>query len=1024
MGVHNRFRVFLGLGLAMAAGVVRAEEAQPDYGPPPAWVKPPPPDTRQAPPAGALLQVLMRDSQAKLGPEGDAQYLETRFKLLTPEALDAGNLNLVWDPQVETLAIHRLTVTHDGKVTDVLAAQKFTVVRREQGLEAAMLDGRLTATLQIPGLQVGDVIDLAITTGSHDPLLAGHSQFVDLLPTTAIAGRLRERATWPAASSIAWRASDDLPKSAVRRAGGAVEALFEADGLPAPTRADGAPARFRVRRLVQASGFADWREISALMAPLYASAATPKPDSPLKAEAAKIRAASADPAKQALAALQLVQDQVRYVYVGLDSGAYRPAAADETWSRRFGDCKAKTALLLALLSELGIKAEPVLANASGLDGLDYALPQLGVFNHVLVRAEVGGRTLWLDGTRSGDSNLVELEVFPYGVGLPVHAGGGGDLEKHLPPVPFQPVEETVVQIDARAGLHAPAQVTARFVLRGDEAFSIDREVASAPHDEAEQVLKKAAVENLSWFEPKSVTWSYDARRRLFLEEVRGEGKVDWSKDASGGHTLWYQIHGSGLGPIKPIKRDADQDQTAPFAVAYPSYSRWVTTIRLPQGIQTGRRGDNVATTLGGMRYVRRLSSQGDTVTMYHSLRSMTPEITAAEAAADEAKRADFKPGAAFVWAVDAPPKPAVTPTAPPPPAPQDAKALLAAGYAVGAERRYDEALALADRALAAQPGWADAQRLRALVLVELKRWPEAADAYAAAVSVSEKPNAADLRGRVQALTHARKFDEAEKAADIYVLAFPRTVDAYEARAGIFEARQDYDRALAATDDARQAGVDEAAILRVRSNILWAAHRREDALAAAEAEIKLDPDSATALSWRGLMEARLKRFDAARDDLRDAERMNPENETTIIRLAELEEFQGRYAQAVAIFDAALARWPKSAVLLNGRCWSRALWGEKLDLAARDCDDALAVNSTLPSALDSRAFVSFRQKNYADAVTRYNAALAERPESAASLYGRGLAKLRAGDKAGGEADLAAALKLDPDAAESYLAAGLKP
>ena len=71
-------------------------------------------------------------------------------------------------------------------------------------------------------------------------------------------------------------------------------------------------------------------------------------DSPIKAEAARIRAASPDPKVQAGLALALVQDQIRYLFLGLDGGGYRPTPADETWKRRLGDCKAKSVLLLAL----------------------------------------------------------------------------------------------------------------------------------------------------------------------------------------------------------------------------------------------------------------------------------------------------------------------------------------------------------------------------------------------------------------------------------------------------------------------------------------------------------------------------------------------------------------------------------------------------------------------------------------------------------------------------------------------------
>ncbi len=52
-------------------------------------------------------------------------------------------------------------------------------------------------------------------------------------------------------------------------------------------------------------------------------------------------------------------------------------------------------LLIALLRELGVAAEPVLGNLEGSDGADLRLPSPTVFNHVLVKATIGGRaTSW------------------------------------------------------------------------------------------------------------------------------------------------------------------------------------------------------------------------------------------------------------------------------------------------------------------------------------------------------------------------------------------------------------------------------------------------------------------------------------------------------------------------------------------------------------------------------------------------------------------------------------------------------
>ena len=55
--------------------------------------------------------------------------------------------------------------------------------------------------------------------------------------------------------------------------------------------------------------------------------------------------------------------------------------------------------------------------------------------------------------------------------------------------------------------------------------------------------------------------------------------------------------------------------------------------------------------------------------------------------------------------------------------------------------------------------------------------------------------------------------------------------------------------------------------------------------------------------------------------------------------------------------------------------------------------------------------------------YDAALAQNAKDADSLYGRGLAKLRNGDAAGGNADIAAAKTIDGGIAETFARYGVK-
>jgi Flp pilus assembly protein TadD len=63
------------------------------------------------------------------------------------------------------------------------------------------------------------------------------------------------------------------------------------------------------------------------------------------------------------------------------------------------------------------------------------------------------------------------------------------------------------------------------------------------------------------------------------------------------------------------------------------------------------------------------------------------------------------------------------------------------------------------------------------------------------------------------------------------------------------------------------------------------------------------------------------------------------------------------------------------------------------------------------------------NFVRAIEDYNAALKISPRKAGALYGRGLAKLKTGDVAGGKADIAAAKLIKPRITEEFLGYGVK-
>lgn len=623
--------LLVALAALLVAGPAAAGSRELRYGPAPGWVKPPPEPTAAAAPEGAPVRVGYMDFQVRVGSGSEESYTAYRLKVLTAQALSVGNISVAWDPASDDVTVHRLRILRGGEAIDVLSTAKFRIIQRETNLESAMLSGQLTAVLQAPGLEVGDDIEFAVTVRRRDPTFGPRPHGFIQLPLVGGLGAYRARVLWAEGATPRWRVWPDLAAATPARSGDGRELVYELRDPRSAIVPEGAPPRAQVRRLVQHSSFGSWGELSERVRPLFETASALAPDSPVQAEAQRIARQTSDPAARAEAALRLVQERVRYVYVGLNGGNYRPATADETWTRRFGDCKGKTTLLLALLRELGVAAEPVLVNLQGGDGTDELLPTPAAFDHVLVRATVDGRAYWLDGARAGDRRLADLPAPVFRWALPLRAGAG--LEPVRPTPPAAPDRIFVIEQDASAGFAAPAKLRAQQVLRGDLALQMQAGLSALSREDAERALKAFWREQIPGAEPAAAEWRYDEGRKLVALTMSGEQRLEWDGDDQEGRSL--QISGAGFTPPGELKRPAEQDQDAPWVVEdFPAFRCWVTIVRLPPATATwkwdyGSRPVN--RTLGGVAYLRRAGLDGGVMRTVMSKRTLAPEIDAAEA---------------------------------------------------------------------------------------------------------------------------------------------------------------------------------------------------------------------------------------------------------------------------------------------------------------------------------------------------------------------------------------------------------
>ncbi|WP_412060919.1 DUF3857 domain-containing protein [Rubrivirga sp. IMCC45206] len=103
------------------------------------------------------------------------------------------------------------------------------------------------------------------------------------------------------------------------------------------------------------------------------------------AEVRRIVEGATTDAERARRLYRHLQATTRYVSIQLGLGGWQPFDAAYVFERRYGDCKALTNYMLAMLEAVGIAADPVLIEA-GVEGSDLAeaFPQ-NAFNHVILR---------------------------------------------------------------------------------------------------------------------------------------------------------------------------------------------------------------------------------------------------------------------------------------------------------------------------------------------------------------------------------------------------------------------------------------------------------------------------------------------------------------------------------------------------------------------------------------------------------------------------------------------------------------
>lgn len=254
---------------------------------------------------------------------------------------------------------------------------------------------------------------------------------------------------------------------------------------------------------------------------------------------------------------------------------------------------------------------------------------------------------------------------------------------------------------------------------------------------------------------------------------------------------------------------------------------------------------------------------------------------------------------------------------------------------------------------------------------------------------------------------------------------PKSAADYALAGAAYLSRGEPKAAMADMGEAIRMAPDQAAYYVDRARARMADKQFDAALADLDKSLSLDPKNLDALLLRAGLRFAHKDPAGATIDARAAAALVPTGSTQARAIANLYVQLGEPAAALPILDEWIRLHIDDALLgsaLNERCWARSLSNQMLDDALKDCRKAIRRDGEKPAYLDSLGLVQLRLGHYAESIKAYQQAIAQRPLSAWSHYGIGLAKIRGGQADAGHADLVAARALDPQIDASAAQYGL--
>ncbi|MGH9466339.1 MAG: DUF3857 domain-containing protein [Terriglobales bacterium] len=342
------------------------------------------------------LVVLSDTSVTNIFASGNTgRYEQQIFRVNNDSGAQALNVYAVtYDPRTEEVHYLSAHVVHpDGSTADAAQAQD-QLISQSVGYET-FYDVR-NKYVVMPALRAGDFVEIAyrVLPTTLESLYGDYYGAMDPFGGSAPTLQQQYVVISPANKPLYTHAVRFAGQHSVSSKGGETVYRWSATNLAAQVSEPLATPSIERVPYVEVSEFQTWDQFGAWYRQLIRN--TFVMDSQMVATVNRLVLGKTSEAEKVDAIYRWVIQNTHYVALEFGIHGYRPYPVSQVFRRRYGDCKDKASLLIAMLHQAGIRGDFVLVRIRDLGLVDPTIPSVADFDHAIVY--VPDLHLYLDGT--------------------------------------------------------------------------------------------------------------------------------------------------------------------------------------------------------------------------------------------------------------------------------------------------------------------------------------------------------------------------------------------------------------------------------------------------------------------------------------------------------------------------------------------------------------------------------------------------------------------------------------------------